>query len=52
MTDIKNVIRIHTDSISFKTEHPELNNDLMKLENKSSGNILWNNVNNYFKVSS
>jgi hypothetical protein len=52
MTDIKNVVRIHTDSVSFKVEHPELENENMKLENKSTGFIKWNNVNNYFKVDS
>ena len=34
MLDIENVLRIHTDSISFKVEHPELVNNEMKLEEK------------------
>lgn len=48
--DIENVIRIHTDSVTFKVKHDELISDKMKKEEKSSGNILWSNVNKYYKI--
>lgn len=51
MTDIDNVIRVYTDSIAFKVPHPEFENDLMKLEKKSTGFIKWNSAANYKHVT-
>jgi hypothetical protein len=48
MTDLDNVIRIHTDSVSFRTEHEH--NERYKFEDKTSGRVIWYNVNNYYKV--
>ena len=46
MIDIDSVIRIHTDSIAF-TKEQQFDEKLFKLEDKSTGLILWKNVNTY-----
>ena len=48
--DIDNVIRIHTDCVSFKKPQT-VDTTILKLEDKSSGLIQWNNVNNYTKIN-
>ena len=53
MKDINSVIRIHTDCVSFSKPQifTKLDNQLdynsLKFEEKSSGLIMWKNINNY-----
>ena len=48
--DIKNVIRVQTDNVTFKTEHKELECELLQLEAKTTGLIRWENVNHYYHL--
>jgi hypothetical protein len=45
MTDIENVIRVHTDNVCFRNIDPKFNIDGLKLEKKTTGLIKWENVN-------
>ena len=49
MIDIDSVIRIHTDSVSFRKKQ-EVDNKLFKLEDKTTGLIKFKNVNNYHHI--
>ncbi len=45
MHDIKNVVRIHTDNVTFKDVDPKFKIEGFKPETKTTGLIKWHNVN-------
>ncbi len=49
LEDIENVVRINTDNVTFKKD-PKLNIPTLKKESKTSGNIFFKNVNNYWHI--
>ena len=50
LLDIHNVIRIHTDNVTFKVNHYNLNIPNLLREDKTSGLINWNSVNSYTHI--
>jgi hypothetical protein len=49
MYDIRNVVRIHTDNVTFKNVDPKFKIKGLKLEDKTTGLIEWANVNKGIK---
>ena len=49
LLDLPNVIRIQTDNVTFSCPQ-DIDPEIMKLEDKTTGFIEWNNVNSYEQV--
>ena len=49
---MSNVVRIHTDAVTFRTRMEDLETvEDLKLEKKSTGLIIWKNVNAYTNLT-
>ncbi len=48
---IDEVVRVHTDSITFTTEHKDIESDKIVMEEKTTGLINWHHVNSYYNTT-
>ena len=51
LQDINNVVRVHTDSITFTKEHKDIESEKIIIEDKTTGLINWTNVNCYKNIT-
>ena len=49
LKDLKNVLRVQTDNVTFLKEHKEFESDELKLESKTTGKMKWSNINRYYQ---